>query len=314
MALKEISFYRKTTAPSAGQWVNDSIYLIQKTAGVDADLYFVNSSGTPFNLGNAAFFLARLNEQKGQVNGVATLDGSGKIPASQLPTIATASELIIEAVYADLIANSPSYGANRIVLVKDASGDPNTTSGAALYVWDEGNSTIERIAEFESLDVSLSFFAKVTGAGTSAEINDGDTIEFEAGTNLSITRTGNVFKFDLTGAAPHSHTNLALLETYTQTEADLASAVSLKHSHANKALLDTYNQTNAAIAGAVSNSHSHANKALLDTYSNTNADISTAITNSHTHSNKTILDALTVTNSRLYYNGEPVLNWASSDF
>lgn len=36
----------------------------------------------------------------------------------------------------------------------------------------------------------------------------------------------------------HSHKNLTLLETYTQTEANLADAVSKKHSHSNKADLD----------------------------------------------------------------------------
>lgn len=36
----------------------------------------------------------------------------------------------------------------------------------------------------------------------------------------------------------HSHANKALLDTYTQTEADLADAVTKKHSHANKTVLD----------------------------------------------------------------------------
>lgn len=36
----------------------------------------------------------------------------------------------------------------------------------------------------------------------------------------------------------HSHANKALLDTYTQTEANLADAVAKKHEHANKELLD----------------------------------------------------------------------------
>lgn len=39
-------------------------------------------------------------------------------------------------------------------------------------------------------------------------------------------------------AARHTHSNKALLDTYEQTEADLADAVSKKHSHANKSTLD----------------------------------------------------------------------------
>ena len=62
----------------------------------------------------------------------------------------------------------------------------------------------------------------------------------------------------------HSHGNKALLDSYTQTEADLASAVTQKHSHSNKALLDTYTQTEANLASAVTQKHTHANKATLD--------------------------------------------------
>lgn len=36
----------------------------------------------------------------------------------------------------------------------------------------------------------------------------------------------------------HSHSNKALLDTYTQTEANLADAVSKKHNHSNKTILD----------------------------------------------------------------------------
>ena len=41
-------------------------------------------------------------------------------------------------------------------------------------------------------------------------------------------------------AVDHEHANKALLDTYTQTEADLADAVAKKHEHANKAELDKF--------------------------------------------------------------------------
>ena len=62
----------------------------------------------------------------------------------------------------------------------------------------------------------------------------------------------------------HTHGNKALLDTYTQTETDLADTVSKKHSHANKALLDTYAQTETNLADAVSKKHAHSNKTVLD--------------------------------------------------
>ena len=45
-------------------------------------------------------------------------------------------------------------------------------------------------------------------------------------------------KVNAASAGNHSHDNKALLDTYTQTNANLADAVAKKHSHANKELLD----------------------------------------------------------------------------
>lgn len=62
----------------------------------------------------------------------------------------------------------------------------------------------------------------------------------------------------------HEHTNLGLLETYTQSERDLADAVSKRHIHNNKAILDSYSNTNLDITDAISKKHTHSNKAILD--------------------------------------------------
>ena len=45
-------------------------------------------------------------------------------------------------------------------------------------------------------------------------------------------------KINASAEGNHSHDNKALLDTYTQTEANLADAVAKKHSHDNKAVLD----------------------------------------------------------------------------
>ena len=94
--------------------------------------------------------------------------------------------------------------------------------------------------------------------------------------------------------AKHSHANKALLDTYTQTEANLASAVSNKHSHGNKSVIDGI--TAALITawnGAVSAQHSHSNKALLDSYTQTEANLASAVSSKHTHSNKAVIDKIT---------------------
>ena len=94
-------------------------------------------------------------------------------------------------------------------------------------------------------------------------------------------------------ASKHAHANKALLDTYSQTESDLSDAVSKKHGHSNKDLLDTYTQANTDIADAVSKKHEHSNKALLDTYTQSDTDIADAVAKRHSHSNKSLLDTYT---------------------
>lgn len=65
---------------------------------------------------------------------------------------------------------------------------------------------------------------------------------------------------------------------------NLDAAVAIKHDHTNKALLDTYTQTEANLADAVSKKHSQNTDQYLD-YGGTNqvaaADVKAAVTNSH---------------------------------
>lgn len=63
----------------------------------------------------------------------------------------------------------------------------------------------------------------------------------------------------------HEHANKALLDTYTQTEANLADAVAKKHSHTNAAELDKIaDGDKAKWDAAAAKAHEHANKAVLD--------------------------------------------------
>lgn len=98
----------------------------------------------------------------------------------------------------------------------------------------------------------------------------------------------------------HEHSNKALLDTYTQTDSDISDSISKRHTHSNKDLLDTYTQTESNLASAVSNAHSHSNKALLDTYSQSESDLSDAVSKKHEHSNKSLLDSYTQTESDLF--------------
>lgn len=57
------------------------------------------------------------------------------------------------------IAERNALGLTRstMVLVLDATGDPTVSNGSAMYVWDQGNSSWYKIAEYESLDLALTW-------------------------------------------------------------------------------------------------------------------------------------------------------------
>lgn len=127
-------------------------------------------------------------------------------------------------------------------------------------------------------------------------------------------------------SSAHTHNNLALLQTYTQTEINLADAVAKKHEHTNLALLETYDQTNADIISAINLKHTQNSDTVLnsgganevtavdlrshlDSTSNPhsvtknqiglglvpNLDTTNAVNWAHQHSNKALLDTYTQT-------------------
>ena len=91
----------------------------------------------------------------------------------------------------------------------------------------------------------------------------------------------------------HTHANKALLDTYTQTETDLADAVAKKHEHDNKDELDLIESGDKAKwDDAAASAHSHANKALLDTYTQTEVNLADAVAKKHEHANASVLDGI----------------------
>ena len=120
----------------------------------------------------------------------------------------------------------------------------------------------------------------------------------------------------LTPNIAHCEISVAALEagTYDDTEvrgliADNAEAIEAleadSHTHSNKALLDTYTQTEANLADAVAKKHSHANAAELDKIASGDVEKwNTAAGKAHEHANKGVLDGIT---------SEKVAAWDSAE-
>lgn len=76
----------------------------------------------------------------------------------------------------------------------------------------------------------------------------------------------------------HTHDNKALLDTYTQTEVDLADAVAKKHTHANKTVLDGISDVKvAAWDAAESNANAYTDTEIAKIQALTESEIDAAI-------------------------------------
>ena len=77
-------------------------------------------------------------------------------------------------------------------------------------------------------------------------------------------------------ADTHTHANKALLDTYTQTEANLADAVAKKHEHANKTVLDGITAEKVTAWDKVSEKANDADLAAIAKTGNVNDLVQTA--------------------------------------
>lgn len=124
----------------------------------------------------------------------------------------------------------------------------NVTDGANKVEASETNGNIKingtetKVYELPSDVVQDSSYKHITVTGTS--VSDGtNTANIPQG---ALASKDEVAETDLASALAdkiHTHSNKSLLDTYTQTEANLADAVSKKHAHDNKATLDAITST-----------------------------------------------------------------------
>ena len=70
--------------------------------------------------------------QKGQADGIATLDINSRIPINQIPYESRGVERVTNIANRDLLTNLYN---NKIVFVDDATADVTVTNGWALYIY-----------------------------------------------------------------------------------------------------------------------------------------------------------------------------------
>lgn len=133
-------------------------------------------------------------DNAGAANGVALLDASGQIPASQIPATFGAKPIFVADIAArDALTFEGADG--RMIIVVDATADVTVDLGSAWYVQkgtDINDRTFLKIGEQESLDVDYTSFVK---DGDSADRLVNGTTNFFV-TSAEKTRIANAVQTD----------------------------------------------------------------------------------------------------------------------
>ena len=160
----------------------------------------IRSELTKENVTNALGYTPIDESRIGAANGVASLDASGRIPASQIPG-----------------------GFDNIEEYDSKTDFPTTGEDGKIYVAKDTNLTY-RWTGSQYVEISPSLALGETA--TTAYRGDRGKVAYD---HSQVSGNSTIH---------HTHANKELLDTYTQTEADLANAVAKVHEHGNKDVLD----------------------------------------------------------------------------
>ena len=160
----------------------------------------IRSELTKENVTNALGYTPIDESRIGAANGVASLDASGRIPASQIPG-----------------------GFDNIEEYDNLAAFPTTGEEGKIYVAKDTNLTY-RWTGSQYVEISPSLALGETA--TTAYRGDRGKVAYD---HSQVSGNSTIH---------HTHANKELLDTYKQTEADLANAVSKVHEHSNKDVLD----------------------------------------------------------------------------
>lgn len=160
----------------------------------------IRSEITKENVTNALGYTPIDESRIGAANGVASLDASGRIPASQIPG-----------------------GFDNIEEYDNLAAFPTTGEEGKIYVAKDTNLTY-RWTGSQYVEISPSLALGETA--TTAYRGDRGKVAYD---HSQVSGNSTIH---------HTHANKELLDSYTQTEADLANAVAKVHEHGNKDVLD----------------------------------------------------------------------------
>lgn len=176
-----LNFYKVTSLPST--LVADAFYYVEN--GNYAESYLTDENGVAKMVGNSTMINALIAAELANWSGVS-------------------SQVVIVADLSARNALAQEAEANLMVLVLDASDDATVDEGSALYAYALASETWYKIAEYEAMDVSVSW-GDITGgpSSTPVQIDDAVTKAHQHTNKTALDKVGEDANGDMTynGAA-----------------------------------------------------------------------------------------------------------------
>ncbi len=169
-----VKFFKVTTLPA--QLEGDSFYYVSN--GDVAESYLTNSAGVAKSLGNTAMINALI-----------------QAALADFASESNAVEIVADIAARDALTTGSDR--NLMILVIDATDDPTVNTGSALYAYAKDSDTTYKVAEYESMDVVLSW------------------------SNLSGRPTSTPAQIDAAVGQAHGHDNKAVLDKLSESSGQL---------------------------------------------------------------------------------------------
>lgn len=177
--MAQVKFYKVTAVPST--WEPNAFYYIEDAVNGYAESYITSNTGVPRAIGNSAM----ITELIGKI-----LGGS-------------AFKIVADITERDAIDTSANVAF--LVLVLDATDDPTVAIGAALYAYQPSTTSYVKVAEYESMDVTLEW-ANIQNKPTSPVAQIDAAATFVNGLTVTNTQVNQAV------ADSHTHPNKAVLD------------------------------------------------------------------------------------------------------
>lgn len=207
----------KVTALPATLEPSSLYFVLQSATDTISEAYITDVDGNAKGIGNTAFITAVATAVFNQQN------------ASN-----NAFEIAPDIASRDALA--ANFSGNRLVLVTDASDDSTVSNGSALYSWDQAIGTFDKLTEFESLDVVITWASITDGPTSTPAMVDAAVAATAANAGVAAANASGLANLQQT-VDEHWNEVEELIDVAEQNSEGVASNTTLA-THANRTQLD----------------------------------------------------------------------------